>query len=79
MDLLEAEPLLLKDEIIAVSYTENIEGATVKRTLQIRRIAYYSKKHDTTFIYWTNNTTLTATEIVEIYQNRWQIENSLKN
>jgi len=78
LDLSDAEPLILKDEIVAVNYIENIEGTTVKRTLQIRRIAYYSKKHDTTFIYWTNNTALTATEIVEIYQNRWQIEKFFK-
>ena len=78
LDLLDAEPLILKDEIIAVNYTENIEGATVKRTLQIRRIAYYSQKYESTFIYWTNNVKLTATEIVAIYQNRWQIEKFFK-
>ena len=76
--MLDAEPLILKDEIIAVNYTENIEGATVKRTLQIRRIAYYSQKYESTFIYWTNNVKLTATEIVAIYQNRWQIEKFFK-
>lgn len=78
LELLDTEPLILKDEIIAVNYTEDIECTTVKRTLQLRRIAYYSPKHQTTFIYWTNNTELTATEIVEIYQNRWQIEKFFK-
>lgn len=77
-DLLASEPLILKDEKVAVSYTEDIEGVTVKRTLELRRIAYYSQKHTTTFVYWTNNTALTATEIVEIYQNRWQIEKFFK-
>ena len=78
LDLSDGEPLVLKDEIVAVNYTENIEGTIVKRTLEIRRIAYYSKKHEKTFVYWTNNTALTATEIVEIYQNRWQIEKFFK-
>ena len=76
--LLDTEPLILKDEMIAVNYTENIEGVSVKRTLELRRIAYYSQKHESTFIYWTNNVKLTATEIVAIYQNRWQIEKFFK-
>ena len=46
----------------------------MKRTLELIRTAYYSLKHDTTFIYLTNNLVLTAKEIVEIYQNEWQIE-----
>jgi transposase len=78
LDLLDTEPLILKDEIIVIKYTEDIEGVAVKRTLELRRITYYSQKHTTTFIYWTNNLELTATEIVEIYQNRWQIEKFFK-
>jgi transposase len=77
-ELLDNEPLILKDELIEVNYNQTIENTTVKRTLQLRRIAYYSQKHQTTFIYWTNNLELTATEIVEIYQNRWQIEKFFK-
>ena len=41
--------------------------------LELRRIAYYSRKHQATFVYWANNVELTATDIVAIYQNRWQI------
>ena len=78
LDLLDTEPLILKDEIIEVKYVEDIEGVAVKRTLELRRIAYYSQKHKATFIYWTNNLELTATEIVGIYQNRWQIEKFFK-
>ncbi len=78
LDLLDTEPLILKDEIIVVKYTGDIEGVAVKRTLELRRIAYYSQKHTTTFIYWTNNLELTATQIVEIYQNPWQIEKFFK-
>ena len=78
LELSDREPFILKDEMVAVNYTEDIEGATVKRTLKIRRIAYYRQKHEATFVYWTNNKELTATEIVAIYQNRWQIEKFFK-
>lgn len=74
----DEEPLILKDEIISVTYCQIIEGISIQRTLQLRRVAYYSQKHQTTFIYWTNNKELTPTEIVEIYQNRWQIEKFFK-
>lgn len=78
LDLLDTESCILKDEIITVNYVQTIENIDVKRTLELRRIAYYSLKHDATFIYLTNNLALTATEIVEIYQNRWQIEKFFK-
>lgn len=76
--LSDEEPLILKDEIISVNFNQIIEGVSIQRTLQLRRVAYYSQKHQTTFIYWTNNKELTATEVVEIYQNRWQIEKFFK-
>lgn len=78
IELLDGEPLILKDEIISVSYTQTIEGLSVPRTQELRRVAFYSQKHQATFIYWTNNKELTATEIVEIYQDRWQIEKFFK-
>ena len=78
LELLNEKPLILKDEIISVTYPQTIEKTTIERTLELRRVAYYSEKHRDTFIYWTNNQELTATEIVEIYQNRWQIEKFFK-
>jgi hypothetical protein len=78
LQLKDNEPNILKDEIIEVKYTETIEQTTIKRTLQLRRIAYYSEKHKATFVYWTNNLELTASEIIAIYQNRWQIEKFFK-
>ncbi len=78
LDPTDEEPLILKDEIISVTFFQIIEGISIERTLELRRVAYYSQKHQATFIYWTNNTELTATEIVEIYQNRWQIEKFFK-
>lgn len=78
LELKEAESQILKDELIQVNYQQPIENITVERTLQIRRIAYYSPKHKATFVYQTNNTELTAMDIVAIYQNRWQIEKFFK-
>ena len=78
MDLLDAETDILKDEIIEVKYTVENEKVQLKKQLQLRRVAYYSPKHKDTFIYWTNNMELTATEVVSIYLNRWQIEKFFK-
>lgn len=76
--LKDDEPTILKDEIIAVKYTEQIEQTSIERRLKLRRVAYYSEKHQTVFVYWTNNWELSASDIVAIYQNRWQIEKFFK-
>ena len=76
--LLDTETNILKDEIIEVKYTTDIEGVEVKKTLQLRRIAYYSEKHKDTFVYLTNNLELTAMQVVEIYTYRWKIESFFK-
>lgn len=78
LDLKDDEACILKDEIIQISYKQTIEGTTIERTQEIRRIAYYSQKHNDTFVYQTNNTILDAMDIVAIYQNRWQIEKFFK-
>lgn len=78
LELKDDEQAILKDEIIQVQYTEKVENTNIERTLPIRRIAYYSQKHQSTFVYQTNNTNLNAMEIVAIYQNRWQIEKFFK-
>lgn len=78
LDLNDDEPCILKDEMVEVTYKQDIEGKEVQRTLQIRRIAYYSEKHQATFVYQTNNIELAAMDIVAIYQNRWQIEKFFK-
>ncbi len=76
--LKDEESNVLKDEIIEVKYTEQIEQTSIKRTLKIRRITYYSEKHKATFVYWTNNMELAAADVIAIYQNRWQIEKFFK-
>lgn len=69
-ELPDGAPHILKDERIEVTYTNEKE----EKTLQMRRVAVYSEKYNTAFVYITNNFELTATEIAAIYQNRWQIE-----
>jgi hypothetical protein len=78
LDLIDEEPFILKDEMIQVEYKVVIEGIPVKKTLQVRRIAYYSQHHKNAFIYWTNNLELTAMQVVDIYACRWQIETFFK-
>ncbi len=77
-ELKEDEPFILKDELIEVTYKKKIGNVTVEKTLQLRRIAYYSEKHKATFIYLTNYFDIEAMQIVEIYNNRWQIEKFFK-
>jgi hypothetical protein len=76
--LLDHEHYILKDELIEVEYSIDDENSKIKKSLQLRRTAHYSKKHNTTFVYWTNNLELEAMDIVAIYQNRWQIEKFFK-
>lgn len=77
-ELNDDEPAILKDELIEVNYKIEEEGIVIPKTLQLRRIAYYSQKHHATFIYITNHFDIEAMQIVEIYKNRWQIEKFFK-
>ncbi len=77
-ELNDDEPAILKDELIEVSYKIEEEGIIIQKTLQLRRIAYYSQKHLSTFIYITNHFDIEAMQIVDIYKNRWQIEKFFK-
>lgn len=66
-ELPENEQNILKDERIELSYKQD-------KMLQMRRVAVFSEKYNTAFVFITNNFELSATEIAAIYQNRWQIE-----
>lgn len=41
---------------------------------QLRRVKYYDKETNTTYVYLTNNFDITAQTIAELYKHRWQIE-----
>jgi len=77
-ELKEEEPAILKDELTEVVYKIEVAGIVIPKTLQLRRIAYYSQKHQSTFIYITNHFDIEAMQVVEIYKNRWQIEKFFK-
>jgi len=40
---------------------------------KLRRVKYYDKQSDRTFIFLTNNMEATAAQIALLYRNRWQI------
>ncbi len=66
----DTQPNILKDERIEVTYKNDNED----KTLQMRRVAVFSEKYQTAFVFITNNFELSAIEIAAIYQKRWQIE-----
>lgn len=41
---------------------------------KLRKVKYYDSEMNRTFIFLTNNMTLTAQEIALLYKNRWQVE-----
>ena len=40
----------------------------------IRRVIYYDSIGNRTFVFYTNNTNLSAEDIAELYKNRWSVE-----
>ena len=41
---------------------------------KLRRVKYYDAEHDKTLVFLTNNFTLPALTIAELYRSRWQVE-----
>ena len=41
---------------------------------EIRKVAYYDKETNRTFVYLTNNMEITSEQVALLYKNRWQIE-----
>lgn len=61
---------VLKDEVVRI-------GTYPKASLHpkpLRMVTYYDKATDRTFTYLTNNISLSALEIANIYKHRWQVE-----
>lgn len=65
----DADPGVLKDEIIELQYGEKKE-----KVHKARRIAYWDDTNKRLFEFQTNNTELPAETIALIYKKRWQIE-----
>jgi hypothetical protein len=42
--------------------------------VEIRKVVYYDKETNRTFVYLTNNMTITAEQVALLYKNRWQVE-----
>ena len=41
---------------------------------EIRKVAYYDKETNRTFVYLTNNIEITSEQVALLYKNRWQVE-----
>ena len=63
-ELPENEPDILKDERIEITCKLDKED----QTLQMGRVAIFSEKYQTAFVFITNNFELSASEIAAIYQ-----------
>lgn len=50
------------------------KDAKVKYPDTMRRVKYYDKETDKTYIFLTNNLTVKAQTIADIYKHRWQVE-----
>lgn len=61
---------ILKDEIIEITKD--------KKTIKLRRIAYWYEPHNKVYEFITNNYEITPEKVAEIYKNRWQIEKLFK-
>ena len=61
---------ILNDEIIRI-------GTYPKAALHpmpLRKVTYHDREKDQTYVYLTNNFTLSAADIANIYKHRWQVE-----
>jgi IS4 transposase len=69
-DMLEAKDNILRDQTVRFTGKRNKGNYPV----QIRRLVFYATDYDRTFIYYTNNFYLKASEIALLYRYRWQVE-----
>jgi len=68
----EGEAGVLKEEKVNLCYKENNKDKELQKLL-LRRINYRDEK-GRLYVFITNNMTLTAQDIADIYKQRWQIE-----
>lgn len=65
----DADPGVLKDEVIDLKY-----GTNKEKTHQARRIAYWDDENNRLLEFLTNNMEMPAEKIALIYKKRWKIE-----
>ncbi|HAK00188.1 MAG TPA: hypothetical protein DCM62_09190, partial [Bacteroidales bacterium] len=41
---------------------------------KIRRVKFYDKETNKTFVFLTNNLDITSEQVANLYKNRWQVE-----
>lgn len=68
----QAKAGVLKEELVNLCYKENPKDKQ-KQSLLLRRIIYQDEK-GRIYIFISNNMTITAQDIADIYKQRWQIE-----
>ena len=67
--------IAIKSDVISDEIIEFTGYATHKKyPYPLRKITYFDKKNDRNLIFLTNNFTLAATTIADIYKARWEIE-----
>ena len=71
----KAHPEVLIDEIVRLTGNDTAE----QYAKSIRRIAVYNAKHGFTMVLLTNNMTLAAGTIADLYKARWDIEIFFRN
>lgn len=73
-DMLEGADNVLRDQTVRFS----TKGNRQHYPSEIRRIVYYAPEHKRTFVYYTNNFFLKASEIALLYKCRWKVESFFK-
>ena len=65
-----------KDNGIKYDQIGKLTGVNSKRYYpdKIRRVKYFDRENDRTFIFLTNNMDLDATEVAALYKKRWEVE-----
>ncbi len=66
----ETSDAVLKDELIVVEKD--------KKSIKIRRVAYWDAQKNKVYEFITNNLTITPDTVADIYKHRWQIETMFK-
>lgn len=74
--IIEGEDLLESPDNILYDQTIRLTGQQTrgKYPVLLRRVGYYSMKHQRTFTYLTNNFEISAKHIALLYKSRWQVE-----